>query len=594
MSNYIRVLGIAPYEKMKSLMVSVAQAYPQIHLTVFVGDRDSGLEIARQNFHGNYDVVISRGGTANMLRKGLALPVVEIHVSPYDLLLSLQLAGGLEDHIAIVCDENISISAHRLKQLIHLDADIYTYNQEHDAKAAISELDPREYKSLLCDNTSCVAAQAAGLNAYMIDSSIENVRQAFDTAVLLSSSQSRLRDENLFLRELLDKQIGNTIIMDDDGGLYLSTLDVLTPELLEMFRKELPESKATLERRVVRMVSRRMYIIRSRRISQGNAAYTAFFFDVRKTPPGLNHAGIHFSTRPEVEARYSSSIFSLSGVPADLQPEIDRVTKSNTPLLISGELGTGKESVADLIYLHSALANGPLICVNCSVLGEKEWHFLLEHHSSPLADEGSTIYFTNIDVVPRERCRQLISTLSDMQTSVRNRVIFSCICSEGESITNTGHEIIDSLCCMTLYLPPLRKISERIPKIFHAYLNKSTLELPAHFVGIGPAALNMLKEYSWPHNYAQFQRVANDLIASVSGQYITSESVRKILRRERSIGALSSNEEFSGMHLDINRPLEEINRDIARITLKRTQGNNTAAAKQLGISRTTLWRLLQE
>ena len=69
MKNRIRVLGIAPYEGMKSLMSSVVADYPQIDLTLFVGDMEQGLEIAKNNFHGDYDVVISRGNTAKMLRK---------------------------------------------------------------------------------------------------------------------------------------------------------------------------------------------------------------------------------------------------------------------------------------------------------------------------------------------------------------------------------------------------------------------------------------------------------------------------------------------------------------------------------------------
>lgn len=61
MDTPIRVLGIAPYEAMRTLMGNLAEDYPQVDLTLFVGDRELGLEIARANFHGNYDVVISRG-----------------------------------------------------------------------------------------------------------------------------------------------------------------------------------------------------------------------------------------------------------------------------------------------------------------------------------------------------------------------------------------------------------------------------------------------------------------------------------------------------------------------------------------------------
>ena len=118
MNSQIRVLGIAPYEGMRTLMSSLAEDYPQIDMTLFVGDRELGLEIARANFHGNYDVVISRGDTATMLRRDLSLPVVEIEVSMYDLLCTLKLAGSLEDHSALIAAPNVAKSARLLCEVM--------------------------------------------------------------------------------------------------------------------------------------------------------------------------------------------------------------------------------------------------------------------------------------------------------------------------------------------------------------------------------------------------------------------------------------------------------------------------------------------
>ena len=73
----VRLLCIAPYENMSSVMRSVAEEFP-VELTVYVGDLEAGLEIALKDFHNDYDAVISRGGTAQMLRKKLTLPVGEI------------------------------------------------------------------------------------------------------------------------------------------------------------------------------------------------------------------------------------------------------------------------------------------------------------------------------------------------------------------------------------------------------------------------------------------------------------------------------------------------------------------------------------
>lgn len=593
MSDRIRVLGIAPYENMKELMISLAQEYPQIDLTMFVGDRERGLEIARENFHGNYDVIISRGGTAEMLKRSQALPVIEIEISTYDLLYSLRLAGGLDRRAAVICADNIADSARKILELMDLNIEIHIYDTKTTAEDIIGNLDKGQYDVLLCDMVAYTMAKTRGLNAFLVMSRAENVRRAFEQAVQLCHGQSRLRDENLFLRELLHWQIGYTTILDENGSLYLSTMKELTPELLELLRRELPESRLAPERRIIRSLNGVLHIIRSRRIYIGQVAYTAFFYDIRRTPMGSNHIGMRSFSRPEVEDRYCRGVFSTSGFAADAQAKLDIVSQSAAPVMIVGEDGAGKESAVDILYLRSPLRNNPQIHVNCAVLGEKEWDFLYEHHNSPLADEGSTLYFLNADTISPEKCRRLISVLTEMRVCSRNRVFFSCVCRKGEAMPALANEIVNDLCCLTVELPSLRELSARIPVMINMYLNRIHEEVPHQLLGAEPQAVELLQQFHWPHNFVQFRRVLNELTVSAQGQYITAEAVRNLLRRERHVGSFIPGAENADIPLDLTRPLEEINRDIVRRVVEDTGGNHTAAAKRLGISRTTLWRMVQ-
>lgn len=594
MDERIRVLGIAPYENMKRVMGDLAVEYPQMELTLFVGDREAGLKIAQENFHGNYDVVISRGGTASMLKSVLPLPVVEIEISTYDLLCSLRLAGGLEQRVVMVCDGSVSEGARRLKELMNLDMDIFPYEDAASVPQIISRLNQREYDVLLCDMVAFTTAKTMGLNAFLITSSVDNIRKAFDQAAFLCSSQSRLRQENHFLRKLLQWQIGYTIILDDGGNLYLSTADPTSPELMELLRRELPECIRNPERKIARSLGGTLYMIRTRRIQVGFTAYTAFFYDIRKTPSGANRMGIQFFTRPEVEERYCRGVFSTSGYLTDAQEEIEKVVKSAAPVMIVGEDGSGKESAADLLFLHGQLCNNPLIHVNCAALGEKEWDFLLEHHNSPLADEGSTLYFINADTLSMDRVRQLLSILSQMGVCSRNRVYFSCVCPQGESVSQAAKAIINELRCMMLYLPALRELSARIPMMVNLYLSRVNVDVSRQILGVEPQAMELLQQYRWPNNFSQFRRVMQELAVTAPGQFITAQEVRSMLRKERHVGSFTPHAESDTIPLDLSRTLDEISRDIVRRVVDETAGNQTLAAKRLGISRTTLWRILQK
>lgn len=593
MNHRIRVLGIAPYEGMKTLMSSVVADYPQIDLTLFVGDMEQGLEIARSNFHGDYDVVISRGGTAKMLQKNLALPVIEIDISMYDILCALKLADGLTGKTAMVSFANITSSAHLLCDLMKYNMDIYTIDSAEAVEPTLRQLQKNDYQSILCDMISNTTAKRLGLNSFLITSGVDSIRKAFDQALLLCRSQQRLRDENQFFRQLIQGQIGQTMVFDQDGNLFLSTLDDPKPELLELLRRDLPESQLGAERRITRNLGRMLYAIRARRISTGSLTYTAFFFDARKTPLSPNQVGIRFSTRPEAENAFYSSIFSFAGSISDYQQDIEHISQSTAPVMVTGEDGTGKESIVSVLYMRSPLRNAPLVSINCSLLNDKSWAFLLEHHNSPLADQGNTLYFASIDALSEERRQQLLAVLSEMDVCRRNRVIFSCVCQPGEYTSAVGSLFMDKLCCLSLYLPPLRQMAERIPALVNLSLSHLNVDLPRQIVGADPEAITLLQNFQWPHNYAQFRRVIGELAVTATGSLITAENVRQALRKERHVGAFSPCAENAAAPLNLNRTLDEISQDVARRVVEESGGNQTVAAKRLGISRTTLWRLLQ-
>ena len=593
MNHRIRVLGIAPYEGMKTLMSSVVADYPQIDLTLFVGDMEQGLEIARSNFHGDYDVVISRGGTAKMLQKNLALPVIEIDISMYDILCALKLADGLTGKTAMVSFANITSSAHLLCDLMKYNMDIYTIDSAEAVEPTLRQLQKNDYQSILCDMISNTTAKRLGLNSFLITSGVDSIRKAFDQALLLCRSQQRLRDENQFFRQLIQGQIGQTMVFDQDGNLFLSTLDDPKPELLELLRRDLPESQLGAERRITRNLGRMLYAIRARRISTGSLTYTAFFFDARKTPLSPNQVGIRFSTRPEAENAFYSSIFSFAGSISDYQQDIEHISQSTAPVMVTGEDGTGKESIVSVLYMRSPLRNAPLVSINCSLLNDKSWAFLLEHHNSPLADQGNTLYFASIDALSEERRQQLLAVLSEMDVCRRNRVIFSCVCQPGEYTSAVGSLFMDKLCCLSLYLPPLRQMAERIPALVNLSLSHLNVDLPRQIVGADPEAITLLQNFQWPHNYTQFRRVIGELAVTATGSLITAENVRQALRKERHVGAFSPCAENAAAPLNLNRTLDEISQDVARLVVEESGGNQTVAAKRLGISRTTLWRLLQ-
>lgn len=106
--------------------------------------------------------------------------------------------------------------------------------------------------------------------------------------------------------------------------------------------------------------------------------------------------------------------------------------------MVTGEDGTGKQSMVSALYLRGQLRNNPLVTVNCSLLNDKSWTFLLEHHNSPLADEKTTIYFSNIDALSQGTRQQLLEALWKWRSCAVTGSCSPGVCQPGEYVSGSG------------------------------------------------------------------------------------------------------------------------------------------------------------
>ena len=105
----LKALVIAPYERMRTPLMQAAEAFEgRLALDVQIGDLEDGAALAQQLDLSGYDVIISRGGTTELIRPLVELPVVDIAITPYDVLKTLRLAAGHHERYAVVGYPNIT------------------------------------------------------------------------------------------------------------------------------------------------------------------------------------------------------------------------------------------------------------------------------------------------------------------------------------------------------------------------------------------------------------------------------------------------------------------------------------------------------
>ena len=336
MQQPIRLLGIVPYEGMKTLLTGLAKEYPQIRMDVFVGNMEEGIAIAKRQFPSQYDAVISRGGTARILRQ-ISLPVIDIKISLHDILYALRLSGGLHEKLAMVAYADITVSAQILCDLLNYRVEIFTVPSIDELEPTLRRLQEEQYDTVLCDVTADAIAKSLGLNTIFITSGLESIRDALDRAVALCSSQERLRRENQLFRELLCEQSSQTAVFNRDRDLIFSTTGTLSPELLELFQRELEESRE--EKRIIRSVNGMQYSIRVYPVVT-DPNCTAIYYTARKSPFSRSQTGIHFYSRQEAEAKAYNESFHFRDMFSPSGDGLKLLARSMVPVLITGEDGT--------------------------------------------------------------------------------------------------------------------------------------------------------------------------------------------------------------------------------------------------------------
>ena len=589
----VRILGIAPYAGMKSVMERVAAERTDLELDVYVGDLDQGVNIALQNIQSNYDILISRGGTAQMLERESSLPVIPVEISTSDILRAIKLCENNTQPFAIVGFPNATANASILCELMQYTIEIRTIHSRKEAQETLADLRASGYGIVLCDMVSYTTAQKMEMNAILITSGMESVSSAFDQAVNLYNTCRRMMAEGRFYQDILRESSQKVLVMKENGEIIFTTVgeeqlgqtvELLAPEIGDVIRRKVTKFFKNIDQTLYSCICRSMTLY--------GHNYAVFYLSCSSVPIISGKYGIQYSSQKQIEDVFFNNIYNVTDI------NTERLGDISSPVLLTGEPGTGKEQAARMIYSRSRLKSNPLITISCGLLNERSWNFLVYHYNSPLNDNDNTIFFKNISALSRERYAQLLSTIIDTNLCKRNRVIFSCDSLPDQEIPREMREMVNLLSCVTFHLRPTRERAADIPALCALYLNAANLSSENRIIGLEPEALTLLQNYSWPYNYTQFRRILSELVLITDTPYITAGNVQMLLDKEAEIAgraaAVPQGSEDTALRrtLDLGKPLSEITMDIIRLVLEEKGGNQSAAAKQLGIGRSTLWRYL--
>jgi DNA-binding NtrC family response regulator len=283
---------------------------------------------------------------------------------------------------------------------------------------------------------------------------------------------------------------------------------------------------------------------------------------------------------------------------------IARVGPSDANVLVTGENGSGKGSVAQALHAVSARAGHPLVTVNAGGLSEGVFESELFGHvkgafTDAKADregrfelaDGGTLFLDEIANVPLNLQPKLLRVLEtgefERVGSSRTRRADVRIVSatnadlrQEVAASRFRQDLLFRLNTIEISVPPLRERREDIPPLARHFLSQHARRYRKNVVGLEAAALRALEAHAWPGNVRELDHAVERAVLMAQGPEIRTADLGLRLRGE---GA-SRLDEMS---------LEEVEVFLIRKALQREGGNVSRAAEALGLSRSALYRRLQ-
>jgi transcriptional regulator with PAS, ATPase and Fis domain len=435
-------------------------------------------------------------------------------------------------------------------------------------------------------------ANVLNMNSILITSGTESINDAINEAIKLVHSSKHVHKQKNLFQSLLTDEDREFLIYDPAGSLWFSSfsIDGMNVSLMNVVQTYLKAFLKVPNQSVARQIRDKVYTFTCRHLYIDEQKYTAIIIDQKPALFTEDDIGITIYNKPDSDNRYSSNFYGSSNKIGNTAHIIEEYSKSCLPVLITGEDGTGKDKVASLIYENGPYGTSPYYVIDCKFISERKWNYIINNENSPLADVHSTIYFKNVCTLSHSQLEKLFNYIDHTDLIKRNRLIFSLLVTSEISpeFTTLKNHLEKRLSCLTLNLLPLRERSEDIPSITALYLHKLNVSLGKQIIGLEAEAMDLFTAFDWTHNLDQLQHVLKELAVVTKTPYITYNDVKYFLDQETP--ALPS---LPSVDLDLSQTLDEINYQIILNVLAEEQENKEKTASRLGISRSTLWRILK-
>ena len=261
--------------------------------------------------------------------------------------------------------------------------------------------------------------------------------------------------------------------------------------------------------------------------------------------------------------------------------QLKKLATAHTPVLISGEAGTGHETVAEVLHAASRAADSPMVRIDCRVSSMESLRTGLFGENGTGGTwvqqaKGGTLFLTHLQSLPKEVQNELVSVIRN------NAHNFRLICATEEDLEKLSEsgafneELFYRVAALPVDLPPLRERIDDIPALIKDIAAKvSNTQFDVRQMELTDDALATLRAYRWPGNLAEFTQIISQIFTTTETRVITSAQLPLRIHELKDWPTLT--DYLAGQEKQY----------IARV-MNASAGDKTKAANTLGIDPTRL------
>jgi len=320
----------------------------------------------------------------------------------------------------------------------------------------------------------------------------------------------------------------------------------------------------------------------------------------------LEHESL--ALRDMVEGEGFEGMLGTSAQMQQVFTAIRKVATTDAPVLLLGESGTGKEMAALAVHRRSARAKGPFIAINCSAIpetlleselfGHEKGSFTGAHVQRKGRIEmaaGGTLFLDEIGELPGAIQVKLLRFLQEQriervggrgEIEIDTRVIAATNLDLNQAMADGRfrEDLYYRLAVVVIRLPPLRERTGDVLFLANAFLQKFSHENKRQITRFGKQALQTISQYEWPGNVREMENRIRRAVIMADGKQINISDL--------DLASVAVASGLNGQNLKEAR--EQLERDMIVRSLAHNKGKITAVAEELGVSRPTLYELMEK